>query len=778
MDGIEGVSPDGTVAGLFTPENNSAALIYLRRLIGCTFDYIWTPGGSSGSGGGACNDVNDVLAQLVAVINWGMLAVIAAVATYLIFASLKDTANDGELGGRSKNPSWTLVMAGLAAILVFPAFNGFSTLQMATMQVAVWASGFGDNTWRVVGDKMANANATAATFKTLGAPTMFSDPANELVLRQQIAEALRTRVEGELCANMVAKGASDMATPGIDGSNALQAVVGSNENGRIIQQTLYYQGVKQLNSSAGMCGSVSVAYTAPTSESAAFWTQVNIFGPNPSEQAKIIATASKYRMAAAQAAATTLLTNIQTEASKLYSELFPANAPREFGPMQVDAINRAVRDVIAKTKEAGAKALTDAPNELSAATAGALKGNHDNGWFYAILYQQMLVRGSSAMHDLGNAGLHLTSVPADRDFGSVWGCRSVLNWGGRRCGDIEEVYFRAYSADLAALDRLTGAFTNAAAGTSGLGTNPSAPGMAEMGDPGGLAVLVTKFFNWLRPETASDAAWRNPIPEIVASGNTLMNAGTAVLAGSAVASVGGDFFSKTIAGKLFSTLGELTSPVGWGLWLLGAALAIAVPWIPIIYFFLAALSWLVMVVQTIIAAPFWLMQMFYANRSGGLAGTGLEKALVALLAVLIRPALIIVGLVFCMYLMHVGLDFLNAITAGTVALFGVSSDSFGSSVNNVMWAIAGFGIYVSAILTMVAICCQLIDGVGDMVLEAVERGASHLFSSDARHRTEGIVGNPSGAIAAAGFISSAKNAGKLAGTSVRQLAKHGRPGRE
>lgn len=94
----------------------------------------------------------------------------------------------------------------------------------------------------------------------------------------------------------------------------------------------------------------------------------------------------------------------------------------------------------------------------------------------------MLVRGSSAMHDLGNAGLHLTSVPADRDFGSVWGCRSVLNWGGRRCG-IE--YISAYSADLAALDRLTGAFTNAAAGTSGLGTNPSAPGMAEMGDPGG-----------------------------------------------------------------------------------------------------------------------------------------------------------------------------------------------------------------------------------------------------------------------------------------------------
>ena len=59
MEGIEGASPDGTVAGLFTPEPNSAALVFLRRLIGCTFDKIWTPGGGAG-GGGSCNDVNDV----------------------------------------------------------------------------------------------------------------------------------------------------------------------------------------------------------------------------------------------------------------------------------------------------------------------------------------------------------------------------------------------------------------------------------------------------------------------------------------------------------------------------------------------------------------------------------------------------------------------------------------------------------------------------------------------------------------------------------------------
>ena len=85
---------------------------------------------------------------------------------------------------------------------------------------------------------------------------------------------------------------------------------------------------------------------------------------------------------------------------------------------------------------------------------------------------------------------------------------------------------------------------------------------------------------------------------------------------------------------------------------IGFLLAVVVPYMPLIYFFLAALSWLILAVQTIITAPFWLMQMFYPNRQGGLQGTSIARALMVLLALLVRPALIIIGLIFCMMLMR------------------------------------------------------------------------------------------------------------------------------
>ena len=86
------------ITELFTPEDYSAGLVFLRRILGCTFDYLWVPGGQAAPSGGSCDNTNDILAQLVTTLNWAMLAVIAVVATYLIFAALKDTANDGEAG--------------------------------------------------------------------------------------------------------------------------------------------------------------------------------------------------------------------------------------------------------------------------------------------------------------------------------------------------------------------------------------------------------------------------------------------------------------------------------------------------------------------------------------------------------------------------------------------------------------------------------------------------------------------------------------------------------
>ncbi|MCB1468381.1 MAG: DotA/TraY family protein [Rhizobiaceae bacterium] len=775
MEGIEGASPDGTVAGLFTPEPNSAALVFLRRLIGCTFDKIWTPGGGAG-GGGSCNDVNDVLAQLVAVINWGMLAVIAVVATYLIFASLKDTANDGELGGRSMNPSWTLVMAALAAILCFPAFNGFSALQIGTMQVAVWSTGFGDSAWRVASDKMANANSVNASFQSMRTDGLFyAEPSSEAALRQQLAVALQARVEGELCARLLAKGVQNMATTGDTSITSTmspeQDTYGSQYGSRIVQRTLYYKGGAALNESAGMCGSVTVSYIGKAfDESVGGLSGITVPG-NAAGQAEIAKTAAEYRVKAASATAQTFLAQIDSQAKTLANSLFDASStgPRAWGPAQVQQIAQAVNTVIGNTKKAGEDQLKNAPQALRESAAKAMTGQHDNGWFFAILYQRILVNATTVLSDLGNGGFRVASVPVERDFPAAWGCRSMFTWATGRfnCSDELQTYFREYSTELAALDQLKPAFTNAGAGTIGIGTNTSGMGAVEGGDPGMLARWVNNVLRSLvRANEQSGEGWSDPIPQMQATGNEMLMYGTGVLA---IAGAGG--VAANLPNPVTALLGELASmvaPLGWGLVAIGFVLSVVVPFMPLVYFFLAALSWLTLVVQTIITAPFWLMQMFYANRSGGIGSTSLARALTVLLAVLIRPALIIVGLVFCMYLMRVGLDYLNILTFNALSVLGASTSSLSSSIGNVAMAFGGFMIYLSMCVTLVAICCSLIDGVGDWVMEQVERGASHVFGSDAKHRTEGILGNPA-AIAAAGIA--LRSRGSLAGTAGRLTDK-------
>lgn len=779
---MEEYSQDGTVAGLFTPEPNSAALVFLRRLIGCTFDKIWTPGGSSAGdlAGGSCSDVNDVLAQLVAVINWGMLAVIAVVATYLIFASLKDTANDGELGGRSMNPSWTLVMAALAAILCFPAFNGFSALQIGTMQVAVWSTGFGDNAWRVASDKMANANTVNASFQSMRQDGwFFSEPSSETALRQQLAAALQARVEGELCARLISKGVQNMATTGDTSITSTmspeQDTAGSQYGSRIVQRTLYYKGGAALNESAGMCGSVTVSYIGkvlnpePVSFGATL-TPGNVTGQNAIAQ-----TAGEFRVNAARATAQTFLSQIDSQAKQLANSLFDTSStgPRAWGPAQVQQIAQAVDTVIANTKKAGEDQLKNAPQALREQTAKAMTGQHNNGWFFAVLYQRILVNATTVLSDLGNGGFRAASVPVERDFPAAWGCRSMFTWATGRfnCSDELQTYFREYSTELAALDQLNPAFVNAGAGTIALGGNTAGMGAVEGGDPGMLARWINNVLRSLvRANEQSGEGWSDPIPQMQQTGNEMFMYGSAILgvggAGKAATAIPNP--AAKAFGAIAGYLGDVLSPLAWGFIGIGFVLSVVVPFMPMVYFFLAALSWLVLVVQAIITAPFWLMQMFYANRSGGIGGTGLARALTVLLAVLIRPPLIIVGLVFCMYLMRVGLDYLNILTFNALSVLGASTSSLSAAIGNIAMALGGFLIYLAMCVSLVGICCGLIDGVADWVMEQVERGASSLAGSMSR-TAEAMLGGSTAVAAGPAAIASGRAAIAATNPKNREL---------
>lgn len=744
------------ISQLFTPEDNSAALVFLRRLIGCTFDYVWMVGNVRKEGG-SCSDTNDILAIVVTTLNGAMLAVIAAVATYLIFAALKDTANDGEVGGRQMNPAWTMVGAGLAAILCFPAFSGFNALQVGTMQVAVWSAGLGDRVWNKAAERMAGANTVNAAFASRGDEGWFyADPATEKALREQIAAGLATRVAGEICRNAISAGVASMATPkgGITTASPYPTLTSVDDG--YTQTLLTYQAQEGLNQSSGLCGAVTVSYASEKQVPPAASLTDGLSPESTAAQTEIAKATARFQAAAAKAGADALLTNIKTEGDNLYKILFPTNDTRLRGPDQLAALQQAVSNTITKSKEAMQAALESAPDEIKKHTTDAMAGNQKNGWFYAVLYQRVLVSATSALGNLGLGGMEVIASPPQEDLRKVFGCGG---WFQNGCADQLEVFFGRYKRDVDAFHEIEPAFRNAALNSSTAGVNSATAGNANSGGSAVNKWLNDIMMNLADVEASGGEGYADPIPQLQATGGKMMTYGGAVLAASAASAVPHPL--AIALGKLAS----LVSPFGWALVAIGFMLAVVVPWMPLVYFFLAGLSWLALAVQTIIMAPFWLMQMFYPNRSGGISGTSLARALSVLLGLLMRPALIIVGFIFCMMLMRVGMDFLNVIAANAFTALAYSGSSLTTGVGNMALAVGGFAIYMSLAILLVSYCCGFIEGVSDWVMDMMESGASRMFGSEAKHRSDSALGNPTSVVAAG--IAIGRSGGALAGTASR-----------
>lgn len=381
--------------------------------------------------------------------------------------------------------------------------------------------------------------------------------------------------------------------------------------------------------------------------------------------------------------------------------------------------------------------------------------------------------GDGTESDLRTA-ISVSATPASRDLAAAWGCVVSSSWAFWKstCSNELEVFFKQYSSDMANLDQMSGTFLNNANRDSGLGTNSS-----DIAAIRGAGMGWGRLTDWVlgmmgqnnEGNSLNGEGWADPIPQLQTTGGAMLGAGGALVA----AAKAGEIASESAVGMvnplayIGGKLLEMVGPLGWLLVAIGFLLAVVVPYMPLIYFFLAALSWLILAVQTIITAPFWLMQMFYPNRQGGLQGTSIARALMVLLALLVRPALIIIGLIFCMMLMRVGLDFLNILTRNAYAAMAYAGPvSAGGQLGNIALAIGGFMIYASAAVALVSICCGLIDGVGDAVMDGVEAGMSRFLGSQAQ-RGEGMLGNPAAAAASQIAIG---GRGSLAGTGS-QIAR-------
>ena len=164
------------------------------------------------------------------------------------------------------------------------------------------------------------------------------------------------------------------------------------------------------------------------------------------------------------------------------------------------------------------------------------------------------------------------------------------------------------------------------------------------------------------------------------------------------------------------------------LFLSAAFLAYYLPLIPFILFSLGAIGWMFGVIEAIAASPLIALGIMNPHGNDPYFGRA-EPALLLLLDIVVRPAMMIIGMMAAMVVVRVAVPFINlgfSITGQNVYAGGIS---FLTSI------IAMIVVYSAIIVTVVQKCFSLIHYVPDRVIRWIG-GMPNAFESGAQEEKE------------------------------------------
>lgn len=212
------------------------------------------------------------------------------------------------------------------------------------------------------------------------------------------------------------------------------------------------------------------------------------------------------------------------------------------------------------------------------------------------------------------------------------------------------------------------------------GTEGNATNMPNVGKNGVLGTILATLTN------------NDPILALVSIGARMFNSGLTLLGvmmggsaanafieSKAAAVVGAiPYIGQVIVGLAYAAravsdaLGALGPLLAGGLLMGGILLCYILPMIPAIFWIRALLSWVYLVLESIVAASFWLVTHLMPDEGVGFISSSARRGYMLMIDIIIRPPLLIVGVVFSLVLMRVFGVFISK-------LLGLFFNSLGSN---------------------------------------------------------------------------------------------------
>jgi conjugal transfer/type IV secretion protein DotA/TraY len=638
---------------------------------------------ANGAGGG-----DTILAKIFQIGNSALLSVALVIGAWMAFKKVTAAAHDGTVFEQGRAVLYGPIRVLLAISSLAPTANGWSIAQL----LMLWAAS-------IMGVGTANLATRAATEALANGQTMVVQP-----VMPSTVELARSLYQANLCMYAVNQGL-----------DAAQAEGGWVLPSHYVQPTDTSTGII-FRSSTYVCGGADVTSALDGSKPVKSTTEW--FSPDID-----VSDIKKAHLEALRATQRVLYPGAKDFVAKVAAKM-------KNGAVQLPNAEVTIQSAAQRYEETVTARVSTKKSQIAALSSQISDSLRSQGWWALGAWYQTFAQANTK---LNNAMAAKAQV-----FGE-----SLI--GDRAVSFLYEKVMLAYTAQSEQRGSSSGeASMSVSRSNETKGSEVEKIIGSVMAGPGQRAAvaLTNRFLG------SSDGLTINPLIGMKNIGDDLLGLSTGAIAGY----VGLKFMVAMANGGLLGSVGNLVTGFGKGVDAVinglepyirililvflgvGIILSIYLPMIPFIIWFGAAINWLVVVGEAIIAAPLWAMSHMSGEGDG--MGHRSSHGYIFLLNVMVRPLLMVIGFFMAGMVIIAGGSLLNK-TFG-IALVNAQFDSITGLVSFLGFTV----LYCSLCMNLIHRSFNLIVIVPDQVINWVGGHASpHLGTApnDEAHRAMGML---------------------------------------
>jgi conjugal transfer/type IV secretion protein DotA/TraY len=720
----------------FIPSGSDAAMVLLWKIFGNVVNNM--ANGSINAGGAQVTDASNMLSAAFQYFDSGVLIFGALIMTGVTIFGVANSANDGEVLGKTWNTFYTPVRTVSAAASLIPSSTGYASIQIIMLYIVAWSIGFASNLWTKVVDVSISSTITQSALNSVKDDSNFNNA---------MGQAIRMNV----CALAMNQA---MATMGLPTKLVYQQ---QTTNGTWVgtQSTttrIYFADVNSPGSDA-LCGSITLTDTQPVI------SQSLVNGV-----VQTITTAQTMQQ---------LRNGVANARMQFYQNMFSQSG---FAAQEAAQIVAAVQQQVPLSAGALATQMATYKTQLTTTITSQVQGSVANqsnalaqlltsqGWIMAGSYWNNLAQIKDFVNASTDSKVSITA-PDSAGLESFFGSGDVLT----SVQSATEQY-QVLAAELVrrAIDNPASAGTNA--------NKPAPPSLQSdftlndftSGGTSGrqmfeqtLNQIPTWFIEGIiyAIGQADDPVMRvkNVGDSITTTANLLFLWKTNVVAvldglqATAQSTIlpGGSMAAgvlKGIVSWLTQTFGFLV-PSLWTLMYLGYWLGIWLPMVPFYVFTIGVVGWLVFVVEMMAATMLWAAAHTTPARDNSFVGSQMQGYLL-IMSGFFRPALMVLGLVASNAVLGPAVDFIN--TAFLAKYQSMTQNSL-----TVLSSVAGYTIsYVFILTSTFMLIFGMPQTMPDRILRWIGAGIGDLGEQGTMGRLENAASSQSRAAMSYGMNAS------------------------